>query len=321
MVVALSNIIPATTLPFTQVLAMLSLISIPVIAFSIYYQKFEVKTWCKLCLTVSTIMIAQFAFFTIGYWNAYPLIPSGIGQSIIQVISLALLFAGIALVIKLVKTTIEHSVKFQLGDVEGNRIKHSTQVFKLLLSQQRRIDTQPYEKEIRIGNRDANLQIIVVSNLHCKPCRERHQQIEQLLKMYRGDLSVTFRFVRSGKQVVDNLDSSSYLFGAWLSHAYLKADEQEQTMELLHNWFKVWDLEKFAPNWPISKSITQEILLAQEYNNAWIERTDIAVTPTIFLNGYELPREYGINDLLVMIPALSASIHMESALDLELKGT
>jgi protein-disulfide isomerase len=43
-------------------------------------------------------------------------------------------------------------------------------------------------------------------------------------------------------------------------------------------------------------------------NYAWIEDTGVALTPTFFINGYELPKGYVIDDLLAMTPALANSI-------------
>ncbi|HCD52391.1 MAG TPA: hypothetical protein DEQ34_08085 [Balneolaceae bacterium] len=43
-------------------------------------------------------------------------------------------------------------------------------------------------------------------------------------------------------------------------------------------------------------------------HNAWVEQTHISKTPTLFVNGYEMPVNYTVDDLKAMIPGLTESI-------------
>lgn len=54
---------PETSQGYFAVLAVLSLFTLPTIAFSVYYQYFVAKTWCRLCLIVVAILVVQFVVF------------------------------------------------------------------------------------------------------------------------------------------------------------------------------------------------------------------------------------------------------------------
>ncbi len=159
-----------------------------------------------------------------------------------------------------------------------------------------------------LGNPDAPLKIIMVSNLYCNPCKEKHKVIEQLIAMYPDKVSVTLRFVPSGNYRVGKLTSLSYLLGSWLSHVHGKTDEQEKTVGLMHDWFASLDLQKFAKQWPIDETQQGEFIRIEEYHHKWVEGINLTLTPTFFINGNELPKEYSIDDLLAMVSGLVDSV-------------
>ncbi len=65
--------------------------------------------------------------------------------------------------------------------------------------------------------------------------------------------------------------------------------------ELLHYWFEWMDRKKFEEQYPLgNKSNVDELLVQQE---EWSKKANIKATPTIFVNGYELPKAYSIADV------------------------
>lgn len=47
-----------------------------------------------------------------------------------------------------------------------------------------------------------------------------------------------------------------------------------------------------------------EKLEAKHYN--WVEQNEIRHTPTFFINGYKMPQNYRIKDLMAMLPGIAA---------------
>ena len=187
-------------------------------------------------------------------------------------------------------------------------------VFTYLLGQQKKIDDLPFEKEMRVGNPDAPIQIIMASNLYCNPCKLKHAIVDQLVAMYPDKINVTLRFVKSGKEV----KSVGYLLSYWHQTIYGKDDESQKTANLMHDWFTLWDLQKFIRKYPANPDDAEaEKLEAQHY--AWIAETTVRLTPTFFINGYAMPKEYVIEDLLAMVPSLADSFSKTEKIEMTLQ--
>jgi uncharacterized membrane protein len=300
----LAQALPDATAGFVMVLAWLSAITLPIIFFSLYYQYFVAKAWCRLCLVVVGILAIQLSIFGIGYFNGSVLL-FGI-MSFISIIVLALLFSIIGLAVLLVKSIIEQTNKLSAVWPNGNRVKHSVPVFTQLLWQQKKIDSQSFENEMRVGSPNAPIQIIMVSNLYCNPCKEKHAIVDQLLALYPNHVNVTFRFVRSGKAP----ESVSHLLGYWQQSILAQENEAENLTALMHDWFELRDLQKFMKKYPVKDKVDKVIQLgAKQY--LWIEGAGVPYTPTFFINGHELPKEYMIDELLAMVPGFAYSITKE----------
>ena len=185
----------------------------------------------------------------------------------------------------------------------GNRVKHSLPVFTQLLVQQKRIVTGQFDNEIVLGSSDAPINIIAVSGLYCNPCRIKHEVINQLVDIYSGKVNVTLRFVPEGKDV----RAVGYLLGYWLQCVRNKNNESENTMKLMHDWFDLWNLERFMKKYPVDVINSVEIEKIETQHYKWVNEVGIKATPTFFINGYELPKEYTIDDLLVLTPSLADS--------------
>ncbi len=295
--------LPTIRETFLQVLAILSILTLPIILFSLYYQYAVVKTWCKLCLIVVGVLIVQLVIFSIAYLNgSLPLFNS---LSLAQLATLALLFLTIGFFVVMLKSIIEMENKLNQLVGNGNRVKYSPSVFIQLLVQQNKIDSTPFEKEMLLGSPHAPIKIIMVSNLYCNPCKEKHKVVEELMTMYPDKVSVALRFVRSKDDTVNGLNAGSYLVGAWLTHCYGKAHEGKNTTALVHDWFEFWDLQKFAKKYSSDKPQEETCKAIETQHYTWTQAAQVYLTPTFFVNGYQFPTEYSIDDMMAMIPALA----------------
>jgi protein-disulfide isomerase len=303
---SLAQVWPQAT-GFITILAWLSIATLPIIFFSLYYQYFVAKAWCRLCLAVVGILCIQLIVFVISYFNGTDLL-LGYNFSFMPASILALLFAAIGVAVLLIKSTIEHSNQLSAVGANGNRVKHSIQVFTQLILEQKKVDDRPFENEMRVGNPAAPIQIIMVSNLYCNPCKEKHAIVDQLVTMYPDKVNVAFRFIKSGNDLVYKTETLYHLLGLWLQNIYGHANEQQETKTLMHEWFTIWDLQKFEKKFPLAPRNRVEIegLVAEHY--AWVDANGIQYTPTFFVNGYQLPKEYVIDDLLAITPELADSI-------------
>jgi protein-disulfide isomerase len=72
----------------------------------------------------------------------------------------------------------------------------------------------------------------------------------------------------------------------------------DYTRQALDDWYlpEVKDYAAFAEKYPLNGELTKqgETIKAME---AWCEEEQITHTPTIFINGLELPEAYSVEDL------------------------
>lgn len=73
--------------------------------------------------------------------------------------------------------------------------------------------------------------------------------------------------------------------------------------EALHYWYSIMDLEKFQQRYQADKNALVEKQVYKHYE--WSKSAQLAFTPAIFINGYELPAEYRASELSVVLSSLS----------------
>jgi uncharacterized membrane protein len=142
----LAQALPETSRGYFVILAVLSLVTLPIIAFSLYYQYFVAKTWCRLCLIIAAILVVQFVVFAGSYVTG--VVQPRIYLSVTYVLATSLLFGSIGLLILLLKVRAERTNKLEKVGMYGNRVKYSIPVFTHLLLQEQKIDDTPLENEM-----------------------------------------------------------------------------------------------------------------------------------------------------------------------------
>lgn len=68
--------------------------------------------------------------------------------------------------------------------------------------------------------------------------------------------------------------------------------------EALDSWYgePKLDYDEFARKFPVRGQINNQTVKVKEMAD-WCERENIQFTPTFFVDGYELPEVYGVDDL------------------------
>lgn len=84
--------------------------------------------------------------------------------------------------------------------------------------------------------------------------------------------------------------------------AVTEKENQEYTRQPLDDWYegKDKDYAQFAAKYPMNGEIDQQeekVKLMED----WCNRENIAYTPTLFINGYELPKDYQVEDLKYLL--------------------
>ncbi|TGE13967.1 vitamin K epoxide reductase family protein [Hymenobacter elongatus] len=281
----------------------LSLLALPVVVYSVVYQYAIAKTWCKLCLLVDGVLLAQFGVTASLYAvNTF----GGPATSLVCVVGYIFLFISVLAVTVLGKASLKSYMEVVKSEAEALRVKNSLPVFKHLLQFfTRRITIAPFEDEIILGSPEATLKLVLVLNLHCVPCKEHFQKVVDAVNVYPQNIQIALRFVLSGRDANISPTSVHYIIHYWREHIQGRAEQTQQTIQLLQDWFEDMDLERFKSTRSVDVSVpdttSEQLSLA---HRQWVQREHITRTPALFINGYFLPQNYTLDDVLAMTQEL-----------------
>jgi len=271
-------------------LAWINVLALPYTFFSIYYQWRVAKQWCILCLIVQALLVAE---LTINMVTAVPFTLHAIELpelGFIMAFSYLLpFFCWYA-----VKPTF---LSLQEAKSQRNkliRFKYDNVFFKSVLSAQRKISVPDADLGITIGNPDALHTIIKVCNPFCQPCAKAHPEIEKLIQTNKN-IKAQIIFTSS----TDINDKRNKPISHFLSIADI--GNELLTIKSLNDWYllKKKDYAFFEREHPVDHlSDTTDKLKAMR---EWCINTEIKFTPTIFIDGQQLPNLYEISDLQYLL--------------------
>ena len=161
-------------------------------------------------------------------------------------------------------------------------------VFMALLKSNQYYDVLLSTSHIMFGNPKAKTLITILTNPHCEPCAKMHFRLNNLLNKASDKYCIQYIF--------SSFNESLSISNKILIAAYLRYG-MEDTVKLYDKWFKEgkYKISTFLDqnNLEINESVEQEYLA----HETWIKKTKLRTTPTILINGYELPMQYKIEDL------------------------
>jgi hypothetical protein len=265
----------------TFYLAIINLLVLPYSFWSVWYQQFKAKQLCVLCLTVQVLFWLTFAVNLIFRFIQWP------DWDIIQWMIIGCVFAVCVLGINILIPKLSNERLISHVKQEINSIKADETVFRSILKKQTRYEVHPSDSKIIFGNPNANLFITVFSNPYCNPCARMHRRIEKLLEKTNDRICVQY--------ILSAFDdcwekTNKYLIAACL--------EKRTFKRIFSDWFENGQTlrDEFFNNWVLNID-TPEVETEWQKHKAWRESTQISATPTVLVNGYQLPDNYKMEDL------------------------
>jgi uncharacterized membrane protein/thiol-disulfide isomerase/thioredoxin len=263
--------------------------SVIAIGYSLYIQGFVEKTFCRVCLLIISVLVAQLIIGLFLFENIHFDIKTSL-------LSLILWIASFSLVLYL-NNTLGEKENLQKSNAKNLRFKRNYDLFKRELLENEKItfsDTETFS----VGNQDARLRISVVSNPYCGFCKDAHKIMENLLNKYPNDISVQMRFNYSP-------DPQNEKFTNLISD-FMYTYKNKPTQEFLHlveYWFETRDENKIrqkSGTTSNNEDLTPLVEMSVENRNAGLN-----FTPIILINGYQFPDKYDRDDIYYFIDELT----------------
>lgn len=266
----------------------LSSLSLIVIFYSLYIQGFVEKAFCKICLLIISILLAQLIISTLFF---------GVYYFKFESIFLGMLFLLISLAIVMyLNTILTEKEELQKSNTKNLRFKRNYELFKNELFSKEKINF-PTKDPFFIGNKKAKLHISIVSNPYCGFCKEAHKIMQNLIEKYPNDISAQIRFNYFPEKANEKYDT---LITNFLK-IYQNTSEQE-FVKSVNNWFEHKD-ENIIHQ--ISAAIFNHEDLQPIFNVAQENiKMGLSFTPIIIINEYRFPDKYDNEDIYYFIDEL-----------------
>lgn len=268
-----------------SVLSWLNLFALPYTIFSVFYQWRIAKQWCPLCLAVQALLILEFVVSYFGFWQYSVTLSLPKGELIPLILSF-LLPVFFWLATKRVYLAAQEGMRYKK---ELSKLKYNKEIFSGLLAKKKAITVSPEGLGITLGNPCAKNTIIKVCNPYCGPCAKAHPVIDEILES-SDDVKVQIIFTPQANEKTESI----------VRHLLALDDKRDAKLmsKALDDWYGAdkKEYEIFAEKYKLNG----ELKLQDEKLKAmkdWVNEIKIDFTPTFFVNGYQLPGLYKVEDL------------------------
>ncbi len=264
----------------------LNVFALPYTVFSIYYQWRVAKQWCVLCLAVQALLLlGGLNVFVHNFLYPLPLL------SFLPVANYLLLFALTPFIWFAIKPYILRLQEAKNTKREYLRIKFNAEIFETLLKKQKQITLSAEGLGIDIGNPAAGNTIIKVCNPYCGPCAKAHPKIEALLEQNKN-VKAKIIFTTPDDETDPAVKPARHLL------AIAAEGNEAKTKQALDDWYLPDSKEYavFEKKYPMNGELLKQGNKL-EVMDKWCKAAGIAFTPTIFVNGQQLPDAYSLEDL------------------------
>lgn len=262
---------------------LISILSFPYVFYSITYQKFVARSWCRLCLGVQAMLTALFIVAILSFrfvdFKSYGHIRDLLPTIILLIVISAAYMAVKPLLAKL----------YELRAISSNYrlLKHNHGI-KQLIFQNQPLVTSASGCCLIIGNSNGASCVTLVISPVCNPCMK---ELNTLLPILRGkqDTRIEILFFTDKKEedpLAFNL--AKRLIGEYLSEPNLFID-------VLNDYVNNYPASRFRYDNPLATDEAIEQRLLEQIK--WCIDNDLYSTPKIFIDGRALPSFYTVKEI------------------------
>lgn len=281
-----SNLIVLSFPSWIPYYTLINLLALPYTLWSVWYQKVRVRQWCLLCLGVQIIL---WAIFITNWFGLQPIIA---GFDFCLWVGISLIYLLFMLLVSLCSEAYHSLQVSKFNHAKANRIKYNQTVFEGLLKKSFFYEIDASVSNIYWGNREAVHTITIISNPYCGPCSILHTQILQMPLLLQH-FCFQYVFISFDNAVTP---ICKFLIAAYQLHTV------PDFLHILGEWYThgKYDANTFMQTYGFDCTDTNvEMLYSRQLQ--FVTDYKISKTPTILLDGFELPEGYEIKDLVYIM--------------------
>lgn len=268
----------------TSATIILSLSAFPYVFYSIAYQKYVAKSWCRLCLGVQLAIFIQFviSIYHIKHLQITHLI------AVPNLTCLLLVVFAVISALALLKPLIKGYYELRNIKPKFNWLKHNSNIQQYLFSIQNKVSTSE-NCALICGNPEARTTITLVVSPVCSPCMN---ELNDLLPMLirKKETKIEFLFLTEKEEIAPE----EYSLAVKLIGCYL--DESGRFLENMFTYTEGYPASKYsALLLPHGDGQKARKIFKEQIK--WCINNKIYSTPKIYINGAELSSLYSANDI------------------------
>jgi hypothetical protein len=165
------------------------------------------------------------------------------------------------------------------------KFKKNPDVLRSLLLNQKHYEIPVTDSCLVFGEKESLLKITAFLSLHCSHCARAFEMIKNIVES-ESKIAINIILITSDNEILNTL------------YHFKQLNKNNEVLELLDRWYNMD---------PYSRSKISETLCIPEVdevskevsneNNILFKECDVIGTPTFFINGYQLPNQYDIDDI------------------------
>lgn len=269
-------------------LGAVSVAVLPFSLWSVWYQKFRVRSWCVLCLSALGLMWVQAALYCAACLGGLSAVD--VRWFCFWLVAVSASYGASVLAVNRAMEFIGKSESRKQWQGQYLALKYDG---KVVASIEGGAPTFSIAADVcsslLFGNPEALRRITIVSNPYCGPCAAMHKGIEHLPNEYVC-VSYVMVYFNKGMSLINR-----YIVGAYQQLG------PERAWELLCRWYDGGKSrgESFFEGLGIDPD-TPEVHAECEKHEAWCRDERLTGTPTVLVNGREVVYPYDVNDYIYM---------------------
>lgn len=287
------GILSGLYLQMITIIVVLSLAAcVPAIA-SVIYQWKVIKKWCTLCLITGGIIGVQ-AIIAMGLNYNRGFVNPGF-----TAITLTILLFAITAISWLggIKPLLVERGELESEKYRLRQFRNSPKIIRTLLdAQPMGISMEAWSHDIQLANPQAKTQLIVACNPYCRPCAQAHSFLHNYIESADVGLSIRF-LVTNPKEEDRKMEAIRYILNV------TAGKDPSFNSNVITHWYNSMNLEEFKKLYPLNNIESMQFRIDELAN--WTINNKVSYTPALFVDGRELPRQYNIYDLDVVLATSS----------------
>lgn len=272
----------------SNLVGLLSLIAIPVIVYSIWIQKFQIKKWCVLCLAISFLMIIQGIVWAFESDLRINFTLTSLFQYLFSLIVVSSLWS-------VVKPVIEDKLKAENSVKNLTKFRRNFTLFEFLSKEITALDGFGKLEGLHFGNSMAAAKLTIIISPSCGHCHKAFEDAFELVWKFPEKISLNVLFNI-------NPENNQNPYRVVVERLLMINDvNPENIVEAISDWhIKKMSLELWQEKWnvaSVSMKVNQQI--QQQYD--WCSQNGFNYTPVKIVNSRLYPNEYELSELKYFI--------------------